>query len=448
MMISIRRGLDLPISGQPEQRVHDGPRVRTVAVLGPDYHGMKPTMAVKAGDRVARGQLLFSDRKTEGVHYTAPAAGTIAAINRGPKRVLLSVVIDVDGSEEREFARYDAAALASLTREQVRDNLTAAGLWAALRTRPYSKVPAPATVPHAIFVTAIDTHPLAADPLVVLAGQEEHFRHGVQLLAALTDGKVHVVGRAGAALPRVENARVAHQEFGGPHPAGLAGTHIHFLDPVHEHKTVWSIGYQDVIAIGRLFTSGRLRSERVVALAGPGVVKPRLLRTVLGASTEELCAGELAPGEQRVISGSVLGGRRAHGALAFLGRYHTQVSVLPEGRERRFMGWMSPGVDRHSVMGIYLSRFLGGKRFAMDTSTNGSPRAIVPIGAYEKVMPLDVLATPLLKSLVVGDVETAVKLGALELDEEDLALCSYVCPGKYEFGPILRDNLTRIESEA
>lgn len=448
MMIAIRRGLDLPISGQPEQVVHDGPRVRTVAVLGPDYHGMKPSMAVQVGDRVATGQLLFTDRKNEGVQYTAPATGTVAAINRGARRVLLSVVIDVDGDEERGFARYEPSALATLTREQVRDNLLASGLWTALRTRPYSKVPSPASVPHAIFVTAIDTHPLAADPLVVLRGQEEDFRRGVQLLAALTDGKVYVVGRAGAALPRAESARVVYEEFAGPHPAGLAGTHIHFLDPVHEHKTVWTIGYQEVIAVGRLFVSGRLANERVVALGGPGVTRPRLLRTVLGASTEELCAGELAAGEQRIVSGSVLGGRRAHGALAFLGRYHTQVSVLPEGRERRFMGWLSPGVDRHSVMGIYLSRFLGGRRFAMDTSTNGSPRAIVPIGAYEKVMPLDVLATPLLKSLVVGDVETAVKLGALELDEEDLALCSYVCPGKYEFGPILRDNLTRIESEA
>lgn len=438
----------MPISGEPEQVLHDGPRIRTVAVLGPDYHGLKPSMAVQVGDRVAKGQVLFSDRKAEGVRFTAPAAGTVAAINRGEKRALLSVVIDVDGSEEREFARHEPGALAGLTREQVTDGLAASGLWTALRTRPYSKVPVPGTVPQAIFVTAIDTHPLAADPAVVLAPHAEAFRHGVQLLTALTEGKVYVVGRAGAAIPRADAPRVVYEEFAGPHPAGLAGTHIHFLDPVHEHKTVWTIGCQDVVAIGQLFTTGRLVTERVVALGGPSVARPRLLRTVLGASTDELTAGELVAGEQRVVSGSLLGGRRAHGALAFLGRYHTQVSVLPEGRERRFMGWISPGTDRHSVMGIYLSRFLRGRRFAMDTSTNGSPRAIVPIGAYEKVMPLDVLATPLLKSLVVGDVEMAVKLGALELDEEDLALCSYVCPGKYEFGPILRDNLSRIEAEA
>jgi Na+-transporting NADH:ubiquinone oxidoreductase subunit A len=446
-MISIRRGLDLPISGEPKQDIQNGPRIRTVAVLGPDYHGMKPSMAVKVGDRVARGQLLFSDRKTEGVQFTAPAAGTVSAINRGEKRVLLSVVIDVEGDEEVRFEQFPGDRLAGLDHETVRDILTRSGLWTAFRTRPFSKVPVPTSTPHSIFVTAIDSAPLAADPAVVLAGEGEAFSHGVQVLTRLTEGKVFVVSRAGSTVPRVGAPRVVHEEFSGPHPAGLVGTHIHFLDPVGESKTVWSIGYQDVVAIGKLFTTGRLHPERVIALGGPAVEQPRLLRTVLGASTDELVAGQIAAGENRVVSGSVLSGHTARGPLAFLGRYHTQVSVLPEGRERVFLGWFSPGTRRHSVMGIYLSRLFPGRRMKMNTSTNGSPRAVVPIGAYEKVMPLDILPTPLLKSLIVGDVEQAVKLGALELDEEDLALCTYVCPGKYEFGPILRDNLTRIEME-
>lgn len=446
-MISIRRGLDLPISGEPKQEIQNGPRIRTVAVLGPDYHGMKPSMAVKVGDRVARGQLLFSDRKTEGVQFTAPSAGIVSAINRGEKRALLSVVIDVEGDEEVSFERFPADGLGGLDRETVRDILTRSGLWTAFRTRPFSKVPVPTSVPHSIFVTAMESAPLAADPAVVLAAEGEAFSHGVQVLTRLTEGKVFVVSRAGSTVPRVSASRVVHEEFSGPHPSGLVGTHIHFLDPVGEKKTVWSIGYQDVAEIGKLFTTGRLHPERVVALAGPAVEEPRLLRTVLGASTDELVAGQTMPGENRVVSGSVLSGRNAKGPLAFLGRYHVQVTVLPEGRERVFLGWFSPGANRHSVMGIYLSRLFPGRRMSMNTSTNGSPRAVVPIGAYEKVMPLDILPTPLLKSLIVGDVELAMKLGALELDEEDLALCTYVCPGKYEFGPILRDNLTRIEME-
>ncbi|WP_134604905.1 NADH:ubiquinone reductase (Na(+)-transporting) subunit A, partial [Pseudomonas aeruginosa] len=222
---------------------------------------------------------------------------------------------------------------------------------------------------------------------------------------------------------------------------------IHFLDPVGAGKSVWNLNYQDVIAIGKLFTTGQLWTERVIALAGPVVEKPRLVRTRLGANLDELAAGQLQPGNNRLISGSVLGGRTAHGAYAYLGRYHLQLSCLKEGDQREFLHYLRAGVEKHSLLNVFVSRLLGGKRFAFTTSTNGSPRAMVPVGNYEAVMPLDILPTQLLRYLIVGDTEMAQKLGALELDEEDLALCSYVCAGKYEYGPILRDNLARIEQE-
>ncbi|MBD3814798.1 MAG: NADH:ubiquinone reductase (Na(+)-transporting) subunit A, partial [Betaproteobacteria bacterium] len=252
---------------------------------------------------------------------------------------------------------------------------------------------------------------------------------------------------AGAALPGEGLAKVRSEAFQGPHPAGLAGTHIHFLDPVSATKSVWNIGYQDVIAIGKLFVSGRLSVERVVSLAGPVVDKPRLVRARLGANLDELTAGELQPGANRVVSGSLLGGRTAHGAFAYLGRYHQQVSCLREGKEREMLHYLRAGSDKHSVLNIFISKLMGAKKFALTTTTNGSPRAMVPVGNYEQVMPLDILPTQLLRSLIVGDTEMAQKLGCLELDEEDLALCTYVCAGKYEYGPILRDNLTRIEKE-
>lgn len=444
-MIKIKRGLDLPISGSPQQRIEPSRPVRSVAVLGCDYHGMKPTMAVQAGDRVKLGQVLFSDKKNPGVHFTAPGAGVVAAVHRGEQRVLQSVVIDLEGDEAVEFARYQAAELGSLEPQEVRDNLQQSGLWAALRTRPYSKVPAVDALPSSIFVTAIDTQPLAADPAVVVAERADDFANGLTVLARLA--RVFLCKAAGVALPGEAQANVQAAEFAGVHPAGLPGTHIHFLDPVGVGKSVWQIGYQDVLAIGALFTSGRLNPERVVALAGPVVDRPRLLRTRLGASLDELVAGELHPGSNRVISGSVLGGRTSHGAFAFLGRYHVQVSCLHEGRERELLHYLRAGVNKHSVLNIFVSKLLGEKKLAMDTSTNGSPRAMVPVGNYEAVMPLDILATQLLRYLIVGDTEMAQKLGCLELDEEDLALCTYVCAGKYEYGPILRDNLTRIEKE-
>lgn len=444
-MIKLKHGLDLPITGAPAQRIEAARPVRSVAVIGFDYHGMKPTMEVQVGDRVKLGQLLFTDKKTPGVRYTAPAAGVISAIHRGEKRVLQSVVIDIDGDEQETFAQYDAGQLEALSDEQVRENLQQSGLWTALRTRPFSKVPALDAVPSSIFVTAIDTHPLAADPAVIIAEHAADFENGLKVLGNLA--KVFLCKADGANLPGEKLAKVQSEAFSGPHPAGLPGTHIHFLDPVSTSKSVWQIGYQDVIAVGKLFTTGQLFVERVVALGGPVAEQPRLLRTRLGASLEELTAGELKPGFNRVISGSVFGGRTAQGAFAFLGRYHNQVSCLSEGNEREMMHYLRAGVNKHSVLNIFVSKLAGAKLFNFTTTTNGSPRAMVPVGNYEAVMPLDILPTQLLRYLIVGDTEMAQKLGCLELDEEDLALCTYVCAGKYEYGPILRDNLTRIEKE-
>jgi len=444
-MIRIKRGLDLPIVGEPEQRIEAARPVRSVAVIGFDYHGMKPTMSVQVGDQVKLGQVLFSDKKNPGVLYTAPGAGTVSAIHRGAQRVLQSVVIDLDGDEEEVFAQYPLDQLESLSGDQVRENLLRSGLWTALRSRPFSRVPAVDATPSSIFVTAIDTHPLSANPLMVITERAAAFENGLKVLGNLA--KVYLCKGDRVALPGEQLAKVQAEAFAGPHPAGLAGTHIHFLDPVNAAKSVWTINYQDVIAIGKLFTSGRLSVERIVALGGPVVERPRLLRTRLGASLDELTAGELQPGYNRVVSGSLLGGRTAHGAFAYLGRYHLQVSCLKEGNERELMHYLRAGTEKHSLLNVFVSRLADDKRFAFSTSTNGSPRAMVPVGNYEAVMPLDILPTQLLRSLIVGDTEMAQKLGALELDEEDLALCSYVCAGKYEYGPILRDNLTRIEKE-
>ncbi|MBK6738830.1 MAG: Na(+)-translocating NADH-quinone reductase subunit A [Haliea sp.] len=444
-MIKIKRGLNIPIQGAPRQTIEMAPAVRAVALVGFDYIGMKPTMAVREGERVKLGQLLFTDKKTEGVVYTAPAAGVVAAINRGAKRVLQSVVIDIDGDDAEVFQTCNSKSLPDAA--AIREQLIRSGQWTALRTRPYSKVPAPQAEAAAIFITAMDTHPLSADPAVIIAEQPEAFCLGQDLLARLTQGKLYLCTAAGARIPKGSAPNIEVSEFGGPHPAGLAGTHVHFLEGVSANKSVWTIGYQDVIAIGRLFLDGRVYTDRVIALAGPQVENPRLVRTRLGADLQALCAGQMKSGENRIISGSVLGGRSVQGGTAYLGRYHNQVSVLLEGRHREFMGWLSPGLKKHSNLGIYITSFFGTKPLPMTTNTNGSERAMVPVGSYENVMPLDILATQLLRALIVGDTQMAQGLGCLELDEEDLALCSYVCPGKYEYGPILRDNLTRIEKE-
>lgn len=447
LMIKIKKGLTLPIAGVPEQRIDECPVPRRVALLGEEYIGMRPSMLVREGDRVRKGQALFEDKKNPGVFYTAPASGTVEAINRGERRVLQSVVIAVEGDEQVEFARHAVDELATLPREAVERQLLASGLWTALRTRPYSKAPVPGSQPAAIFVTAIDTNPLAADPQPIIKAQRAMFDAGLSALTRLTEGKVHVCQASGGMLGGHPVAQVTFNEFAGPHPAGLPGTHIHFLEPVSLTKQVWHLNYQDVIAIGKLMVEGVLWTERVIALGGPQVKQPRLLRTVLGASVLELTQGELLEGENRIVSGSVLSGSQASGVHGFLGRFHLQITVLKEGREKELFGWVAPGKDKFSVTRTTLGHFLKHRLFNFSTDTHGGERAMVPIGNYERVMPLDILPTMLLRDLLAGDTDGAQALGCLELDEEDLALCTYVCPGKYEYGAILRDVLTRIEQE-
>jgi len=450
MQFTIKKGLDLPITGGPKQVIEKGNAVKTVAILGTDYVGMKPTMLVSEGDAVKLGQILFSDKKNPGVNFTAPGAGKIKAVNRGAKRALQSVVIELAGDEQVSFTQYKEADLAGLTEEQVKDNLLQSGLWTTLRTRPYGKIPAVDTKPRSIFVTAIDTNPLAADPAVIIKARANDFANGLAVIARLTDGKVYVCKKAGADVAVGDTASVQVAEFSGPHPAGLPSTHIHLIDPVNANKAVWYLDYQAVIAIGALFTTGKLNVERVVALAGPTVKNPRLIKTRVGASTDDLVKGELEAVENRIVSGSVLFGHQASEWAAFLGCYHNQISALQEGRARELFGWIVPGKDKYSALDVYITSRQdrkSGRLFPFTTNRNGSDRAIVPVGVYETVMPLDILATPLLKSLLVGDSDNAQLLGCLELDEEDLALMTFVDPGKHDFGPVLRANLTKIEKE-
>jgi Na+-transporting NADH:ubiquinone oxidoreductase subunit A len=446
-MIKITKGLDLPIEGVPQQTIHDGNKISRVAILGEEYIGMRPTMHVQEGDVVKKGQVLFEDKKNPGVLFTAPIAGKVIEVNRGAKRVLQSVVVELDGDESEAFAKFSQTELASLDAAKVQDQLVKSGLWTAIRTRPYSKSPALDSRPHSIFVSAMDTNPLAADPQVIIAQRSEDFVNGLQVISHLTEGKVFVGKAPGSTIPTGSVGKVVSNEFAGPHPAGLVGTHIHFLDTVGQTKKVWHVGYQDVIAIGHLFTTGELDSTRIIALAGPEVKNPRLVRTLVGADMSQLTANEVNDGDLRILSGSVLLGNKANGVHGYLGRFHVQVSVLREGREKELFGWLKPGANQHSVTRAYLAHLSPKRLFKMTTTTNGSDRSMVPIGNYERIMPLDILPTLLLRDIISGDTDGAQSLGCLELDEEDLALCTYVCPGKYNYGPILRDCLDKIEKE-
>ena len=450
MIHPIKKGLTLPLAGKPVQAIQAGPEIKSVAVLGDDYHGMKPTMLVSVGDQVQLGQPIFTDKKNEGVTYVSPATGTVKEVNRGAKRKFLSMVIDVQDGDEFQFDSHSD--LNALDKQTIETQLVKAGLFQAFRTRPFSKVPVIGSEADAIFVTAMDTNPLAADPELIIDAHKELFVSGLQVVARLTKGKTYVCTREDSRVPGDNVPDVTFSQFSGPHPAGLVGTHIHFLHPVGpSSRPVWHIGYQDVIAIGHLFTTGKIMTERVVSVAGPLVDKPNLIRTRLGASIADVLSGRTVGDNARIISGSVLSGHTVEGDVGFLGRYDNQITVLEEGTHREFLGWQKPGFDKFSVTKIYGGSWLKSKLFPLTTSSGGSKRSMVPVGTYERVMPMDLLPTQLLRALVVGaetgDTELAQTLGALELDEEDLALCTFVCPGKYEYGSILRKNLTLIEKE-
>ena len=443
MFYKIKKGLDIPLKGRPDERIDVANSVKQVAVLGSDYVGLKPTMLVKEGDSVKEGTPLFEDKKNPGVIVTSPAAGSVSAINRGAKRALISVVIDVDGDAAEVFATDD---LDSISQEQVRELLVNSGVWSSFRTRPYGKVPSVESTPKSIFVNAMDTNPLAVDPTLIINERANDFATGISILAKF-DVPVYVCQADGAQLPDLSNANVKVATFSGKHPAGLSSTHVHSIDPVNGSKVVWTLGYQDAIAIGSLAKTGKVDVSRNVAVAGPLVNSPRVFSSRLGANLSELLDGKIAEGKKRVISGSVLNGHTAEGPSDFLGRYDNQVSVIEENDDREFMGWIAPGATRFSAINVFVSSLFKPKAFNITTSQNGSPRAIVPIGVFEQIMPLDILATPLLKSLLVKDTDASQQLGCLELVEEDLALCSFVDPGKHDFGPVLRSTLTQIERE-
>jgi Na+-transporting NADH:ubiquinone oxidoreductase subunit A len=442
---NLKRGLDIPISGIPEQKIFVGNNPETLAVLGPDFNGLKPKMLVNVGENVVRGTPLFCHKDNPEVFYVSPCKGKVESINRGEKRILLSVVITIEDLTHKGLNIVKLNSKEDNKTEFIKKCLYESGLWTSFLTRPYSKVPEAGSVPSSIFITAMDTEPLCPNADLIINQNLIAFTEGVKKISNLTNGDVFICKKNESNID-IDNFK--SYSFEGPHPAGLAGTHIHFLDPPNADKTVWSISYQDVIAIGKLFLSGYIDIERIVSIAGPLAKNPRLVKTVMGVSLFDLLKGEFKNNLPcRVISGSILSGFHADGHLGFLGRYSRQVTLIEEDKEKLLLGWINPQPNKFSVMPVLASAFGFFKLFNFTSNLNGGRRAMVPTGVFETLMPQDYLPTQLLRSLIVMDTDVAQSLGALELDEEDIALCTFACPAKYEYGSALRDNLAKIEKE-
>ena len=466
--IRIRRGFDVPLHGGVSASALAGEApalvertgIQRVAILpSSEALGCKPKPLVEVGDRVRLGQPLFIDWRDEDALFCSPASGRVADIQRGARRVVLSMILEVE--EDREQEPFPDLNVAEASAADLRRTLLRSGFWPDLRQRPYDTVARSTDVPAAIFVTGIDTRPLAVSPRALIAGREAYFRAGLAVLQRLTEsidadpgsrspaGPVYLCTAGGEDWGACLVDGVEHNTFTGPHPAGCVGTHIHHLKSVGPNRLVWHIGAQAVADIGQLFTTRMHPTERRVALVGPTVREPKILRTRRGASTYELTQNEFEAREARVIAGSALDGAVATpgSPTGFLNRFANQLTVLEDDTQRELLTWALPVAGRHTHSNTVLDKFFR-KTFKYDTDSNGSLRAIVPVGQYESVMPLDVLPTQLIKALASGDVETAEKLGVLELCEEDLALCEYVDNSKQPITRWLREMLTGIEKES
>lgn len=451
-VIRVTKGYDIPISGAAEESIVQATTASRVAIKPPDIRGFVPRLKVKVGDRVALGDPLAEHKADTRILLTSPAGGQVVAINRGPRRRIEDIVIEVtlDSEPVREFPKNSTAEIAGgIGRETILARLLESGLWPAVVQRPFAKLADPDVSPQGIFVTAIETEPLAANPLFQIGGMEEEFQAGLHILRRLTEGTVWlcVPGNPQPALSVLTDSdSVRVRAFQGPHPAGTVGTHIFHLDPLKKRAVHWTIKAVDVARIGGLFLEGRVPVERIVAVAGEGVTIRKYFRSRVGAPIETFLHGGVAAGNQRFISGGPLTGKKVD-PKSYLGYHDTTLSVIPEGGKRTFLGWLLPGFDKSSFVRVFASRLVSGKRFEFDTSLNGEPRAIVPIGSYEAVMALDIQPTFLVKSILYGDLEEAEKLGLLECAEEDVALCSYVCHSKIDFCGILRRGLDQYEKE-
>jgi Na+-transporting NADH:ubiquinone oxidoreductase subunit A len=445
-VIKLKRGLDIPLKGEAVKELVSPELPVRFAVKPVDFKLIRPKMMVRADDIVKAGTPLFFDKFNPDVLFTSPVSGRIIAVNRGERRKILEVVVKRD--DKIIYEGFEKNNPARLTREEIARRLLKAGLWPLIKQRPFGIIPRPADKPRSIFISGFDSAPLAPDYGFIMEGTTPVFQAGIDALKKLTDGKIHLNVSADRPVPETyKNTRdVQLNYFSGPHPAGNPGVQIHHIDPIHKNGTVWQINPQDVLIIGRLFMDGRVDFSRIVAVTGSEVLNPRYYSTMMGASVTSLLKNNLKEGTLRFISGNVLTGNRIP-ADGFISFFDSQLTVIPEGKHHRFMGWAEPGINRYSVSRSFLSSLRRGHKFVMDTNYNGGPRAFVMTGVYEKVVPMDIFPQELIKSIIVEDIDRMENLGIYEVIEEDLALCEYVCPSKMEIQSILRNGMDLIIKE-
>ena len=445
---SIQKGRNIRLKGAAKKEIKEIAFPRHVAVQPSDFKGLRPRLSVKVDDVVKVGTPVFTDKIIPEIQVASSASGKVVAINRGAKRALQSIVIETDGQQEPEtFQKFSYEQIKNISKSDVTKALLAGSLWPVIRQRPFSKVADPHKKPKAIFIHAMNTEPLAIDIDFILEGKEREFQAGLDILGRLTDGDVNLCHQVGASSKALTQAmRVKTHTFSGPHPAGNVSTHVHNVDPINKGEFIWYVEAQDVLRIASLFLNGTYPTERIVAVTGEGAGNNRIYaKTIVGVPVSAFL-GDSSPDEVRYLSGSVLAGKEIT-SQDFLCFYDSQITIIPQGGKRVFLGWLSLGFNKYTFSKTFASAFLPEKEVSLDTDENGSHRAIVLNHIYDSLVPLDIMIYFLLKAVISGNVEEAEELGILECAEEDFALCTFACPSKTDVGAIIGEGLALIESE-
>ena len=438
----VRNGLDLPILGAPEAIVDGHLSASVYAVRPSDFRGLVPKLAVKEGDRVLAGDILFTDKANPQIAIASPVSGEVARIERGDKRKILAVVVLADAQQSYRSVSSGTPA----NREDAIQWLVGAGAWSLIESRPYGRIANPEAQPKAVFVNGMATEPLAVSPAVALAGREEDFAKGLQVISLLSPRTVLSIAANETAAALTKASGVEIHQFKGPHPSGTTSVHINRVSPINKGETVWTLNYQDVAIIGHLARTGNLKLERVVSLCGTGIAKPRAITATAGAQLETYLSTELKSGAYRVISGSVLTGANV-GKNGYLGYYASQITAIPEGQGTDFFGWVIPSFGKWSISRTLFSWLNPSKKYDLSTKQHGEDRAFVVTGVYDKVFPLDILPMPLIKAMWAKDLEKMEQLGAYEVVAEDFALCEVVCPSKQELQKLAGEAIDLLYTE-
>ena len=443
----LKKGLDIKLKGAAEKNMAGEVQSALFGIRPSDFPGTTPKLCVRPGDKVKAGTTLFFNKNRQEIKFASPVSGTVQAVNRGEQRRILDIVIERSGDDYIDFGK---SKISEISREQVKEKMLESGLWPVVRQRPYHIVANPSDVPKSVFISGFDTAPLSPDSDFIMEHTDgKAFQDGLDIIAKLTDGKVNLVlNGKDTPSPVLTGAKgVEISRFSGPHPAGNPGIHIHHLDPVNKGETVWVINLQDVAVIGRLFSEGIYKHDRIIALAGSEVIKPQYYKIRTGSSINQLAAGNVNTDKNlRYISGNVLTGTKID-LNGYLGFYDSMISVIPEGDYFEFFGWALPGLDKYSFSKTFMSSVIPKKQYTLDTNFHGGHRAFVLTGQYEKVVPMDIYPMQLLKAILAEDIDSMENLGIYEIAEEDFALCEFICASKIEIQSIVRKGLDLMVKE-